>query len=95
MHRPNLFMGVDREAALGVMLIAGDLIFIGMTRLSIITAVLVWVVGFAALRRMAKADPQMRHVYSRYTNYRKLMTARSTPWRINTPGQVNHYKTPS
>ncbi len=93
MHRPNLFMGVDRTGALAVLLVTGDLVLIGMTMISFITAGLVWVVGFWGLRLMAKADPQMREVYMRYIGYKKLMPASSTPSRKNVPSQTNHYKT--
>jgi type IV secretion system protein VirB3 len=50
---------------------------------SIVTGVSLWLVALYLLRKMAKADPLMRHVYLRQLRYRRYYAARSTPWRGN------------
>jgi type IV secretion system protein VirB3 len=50
---------------------------------SIAAGIALWLVVLHLLRRMAKADPLMRHVYLRQLRYGRYYAARSTPWREN------------
>jgi len=50
---------------------------------SIVTGISLWLVALYLLRKMANADPLMRHVYLRQLRYRRYYAARSTPWRAN------------
>ena len=77
------FMGGDREMMMLVGLLAGTLIFSGMTFLTTIIGLILWFGCIYMLRMMWKADPEMRKVYIRAILYRKFYPARSTHWRTN------------
>lgn len=49
---------------------------------AIIVGTIIWFVCLALLRTMAKADPDMRHVYTRYLKYRRYYPPRSRPFHI-------------
>jgi type IV secretion system protein TrbD len=69
LNRPNLFMGGDRELMLFALMLAAILIFSVFTWWSILLGIVMWVLAAAALRRMGKSDPYLRHVYTRHTKY--------------------------
>ena len=81
--RPHLFLGGDRELVLFTGLIAFALTVPSFQWASIITGIALWLVILYLLRKMAKADPLMRHVYLRQLRYGRYYAARSTPWREN------------
>lgn len=81
LSRPNLLMGADRELVLLSGLAAAILIFVVLTWYAALFGVMVWMVAVAALRMMAKADPQLRRVYVRHISYKPRYRATSTPWR--------------
>ena len=81
--RPHLFLGGDRELVLFSGLIACVLIFACFQVVTILTGIALWMVALFFFRRMAKADPRMRHVYMRQLLYRRYYPARSTPYREN------------
>lgn len=70
LSRPNLLFGADRELVLVTGLISAILIFVVITFYAVILGSLAWFITVAALRRMAKSDPLMRHVYLRHIRYR-------------------------
>jgi type IV secretion system protein VirB3 len=76
-------LGGDRELVLFSLVIAGGLVFAGQNVVSIIVAAVLWFGVVAALRQIAKADPQMRPVYLRHRDYAGYYPARSRPARIN------------
>lgn len=80
LHRPNLFLEGEREPMLLMLVVAGSLIVTSMNLVGICLGVLLWGVSVGAGRRMAKADPYMTKVYSRYLRYRRHYSARNTPW---------------
>ncbi|MGO7917268.1 conjugal transfer protein TrbD, partial [Rhizobium ruizarguesonis] len=55
--------------------------FVVLTIYSALFGATLWIVIFAALRMMAKADPLMRRVYIRHMAYRRSYRATSSPWR--------------
>lgn len=81
LSRPNLLMGADRELVLITGLGAIILIFVVLTLYSVLFGLASWTVVLGALRKMAKADPRMRHVYIRHISYRPVYRPTSTPWR--------------
>ena len=81
LSRPNLLWGADRELVLISGLAALILIFVVLTLISALLGVALWMVCIAALRRMAKFDPMMRHVYIRHITYKSCYRATSTPWQ--------------
>lgn len=79
--RPNLLLGADRELVLLTALAAAVLIFVVLTPYSVAIGIVLWLLVFAALRLMAKADPLMRQVYLRHIGYRIFYRATNSPWR--------------
>ena len=76
-NRPNLLLGADRELVLVVIMIAGGLAFSLATLWGIGLAVALWIGSMAALQRMGKADPLLRHVYLRHIRYTAFYPAKS------------------
>lgn len=77
LNRVHLLAGVDRELALLVGLISIAFIMVIMTLWAIAFGVLVWMIGFYLLRRLAKADPLMRPLFIRYQIYQKYYPAQA------------------
>lgn len=82
-NRHNLFMGGDRELMMLSALCNAALVLTAINWLATAVGGLLWTISIVALRRMAKADPQMRRVYWRQRRYKTYYPARSTPWREN------------
>ena len=76
-NRPNLLMGGDREMVLLAGLLAAALIFSVATVWAVAIGIAAWVSAVAALSRMAKVDPMLRHVYVRHVRYRRYYAAKS------------------
>lgn len=76
-NRPNLLIGGDRELVLVTMMIAAGLAFSLATIWGIGLAVLFWIASVAALQRMGKADPLLRHIYLRHIRYLSFYPAKS------------------
>lgn len=91
-HRDNLFMGGDRELVMLAALLAAVLVFCAQDWLSAICGVCLWSGSLWCLRKMAKADPRLRHVYLRHRRYKSYYPPRSTPFRLNTPAQGRLYR---
>ena len=79
LHRPNLFLGGEREPALLTLLIAGGLAVSGMNTVSFLVGAALWFSAIPLLRWMAKADPYMSKIYLRHIRYRGYYPARSRP----------------
>lgn len=91
-YRENLFMGGDRELVMFSGLLAGALVFSAQDLKATIFGVALWFGALYACRRMAKADPKMRHVYLRHRLYATYYPPRSTPFRTNTRRQERQYR---
>lgn len=78
--RPSLVLGCDRELILFSGLLTGALVFSAMDLVAFFVGILIWVFSLFAFRRMAKADPQMRHVYLRHRMYKRYYSPRSMPF---------------
>lgn len=91
-NRENLFMGGDRELVMFSGLAAGALIFSAQDLRATVFGIALWFGALFACRLMAKSDPRMRQVYMRHRAYRTYYPPRSTPFRINSPGQGKQYK---
>ena len=81
LHRPNLFLGGEREPALLTLLVAGGLAVSGMNTVSFLVGAALWFSAIPVLRWMAKADPHMSKIYLRHIRYRGYYPARSRPYR--------------
>lgn len=76
LNRPNLIAGGERKLVLLSALICFALIFSALNWLTGIAAVIIWFASIAALRQMAKADPQMSEIYMRSIKYQGYYPAK-------------------
>lgn len=76
-NRPNQLMGGDRELVLVTILITVALAFSLASVWGLALAGAWHVSALAALKRMGKADPLLRHAYMRHIRYRPFYPARS------------------
>ena len=82
-NRPHLFLGGDRELVMFTGVLAFALVFAAQDWAATLFGSLLWLTALYFFRRMAKADPKLRHVYLRHRRYRAYYPARSTPFRTN------------
>lgn len=80
LNRHDLWLGCDREMIMFVGLLCGVLVFVGLSKFSLVLAALLWCFCLFALRMMGKADPQMRDVFIHYIRYARYYPAKSTPF---------------
>ena len=76
-NRPNQLLGGDRELVLISLLISVSLAFSLATWWGVILSVALWTTAIAVLKRMGKADPQLRQIYLRHIRYRSFYPAKS------------------
>src|SRR5438552_1251614 len=76
-NRPHLLLGGDRELVLCAGLTAAALAFIVATWWSLALGMMFWIASVAALARMGKADPMLRHVYLKHIRYAGFYPAKS------------------
>jgi type IV secretory pathway TrbD component len=69
LHRPQLFLGVDRDLAMYTILVALITGLGGYSILSLLSALAFLVVAMRFLRIWAKKDPLLRDVFMRYVRY--------------------------
>jgi len=81
LHRPNLFLGGEREPTLLTLILAGGVAVSGMNTVSFLVGAALWFSAIPVLRWMAKADPLMSRIYVRHIKYRGYYPARSRPYR--------------
>ena len=84
LHRPNLFLGGERELTLSTAVVAVALAVTGQNLIALGVAALLWSGCIGVFRAMAKADPQMSRVYVRQLRYRGYYPARSRPYVAST-----------
>lgn len=78
--RPILVLGAERELVLSTALLAAGLIFSVHHWWSVVIGGVLWLLGLAALQRMAKVDPLLSQVLTRHLRYQRGYPARSTPF---------------
>lgn len=90
-NRPHLFLGADRELALGVIAAAILLAVAFGSLLGLALSVVFCLVVLEALRRLAKEDPLMRRVYTQHLKYQGFYPAKSGVFakRRKLPGKWN------
>lgn len=91
-HRPNYFLGGDREVVLFFGIIAFALMVQGETPVSKVVGAALWVFGLFWSRAMVKRDPLWRRVWQRRQLYAVTYLARSTPFRVNSATQIGRYR---
>ena len=77
LHRHAHILGAERELVMTSALIALLVGVGGLTAVSIVSAVVFWIVAVFVLRRMAKADPIMR----RHIKQQEFYPAKASRWR--------------
>ena len=80
LHRHNHVLGAERELVMTSALIAFLVGVGGLTALSMLSALVFWIVAVFALRRMAKADPQLSKVWLRHVKQQLFYAAKSARW---------------
>jgi len=78
--RPILLLGAERELVLSTALLAAGLVFSVHQWWSVVLGGGLWLIGVAALQRMAKADPLLSQVLARQLRYQSWYPARATPF---------------
>lgn len=81
LHRPNLFMGGDRELVMFSGLLAFLVGFGGFTFYSAAAGIIFWLVALANIRRICKKDPLIRKVWMYYARQQAYYFARTSIWR--------------
>lgn len=74
-------MGAERELVMVSGLIALLVGVGGLTAISVVSAVVFWIIAVFALRRMAKADPMMSRVWLRHIKQQDFYPAKASRWR--------------
>jgi type IV secretory pathway TrbD component len=69
LHRPQLFLGVDRDMAMYTILISIMTAAGGYNLVSLLVGIVFFFVTFRYLRIWAKKDPLLRRVFIRYVRY--------------------------
>lgn len=78
--RPQLLFGCEREPILVAGLLAFVLIASGSTMLTALMGIVLWLISFSLLRRVAKADPYMSKIYFKHIKYKEYYPPRATPF---------------
>ena len=74
-------MGCERSLFIVSSVFAALLIFVGMTKLTMVVGTVFWVATLFILRKMAKADPRMSQVYLKHVSQQDYYPARSRSHR--------------
>jgi type IV secretory pathway TrbD component len=77
---PILVLGAERELVLSTALLAAGLIFSVHQWWSVVSGGVLWLLGLAALQRMAKHDPLLSQLLARQLRYQRWYPARATPF---------------
>ena len=90
-NRPNQLLGSDRELVLIALLVSVSLAFALATWWGVVLTAALWASAVAVLKRMGKADPQLRQVYLRHIRYRAFYPAKSGLYSscLSTPTRWN------
>ena len=82
LHRHAHVLGAERELVMTSALIALLVGVGGLTVVSIVSAIVFWIVSVFAPRRMAKADPIMSRVWLRHIKQQEFYPAKPGRWRM-------------
>lgn len=77
LHRPNLFLGGERELVMFTALVCVGLIISSQNWIVTGICVALWCICIGFFRLMAKKDPYMSRVYLRHIKYKTYYPARS------------------
>jgi type IV secretion system protein VirB3 len=77
LHRPNLFLGGERELVLITAIACAGVGVSSLTVFGAVASLLVWSLCIGLFRLMAKSDPQLSRVYLRQLRHQPYYPARS------------------
>jgi type IV secretion system protein VirB3 len=77
LHRPNLFLGGERELVLLTAVVCAGLPVSSLNLVAGAIGLVLWIFLIAIFRMMGKADPVMSKVYLRQLSYAAYYPARS------------------
>ena len=77
LHRPNLFLGGERELVLLTAVVCAGLPVSSLNLVAGAIGLVLWIFLIAIFRMMGKADPFMSKVYLRQLSYAAYYPARS------------------
>jgi type IV secretion system protein VirB3 len=81
LHRPNLFLGGERELVMMTALICGGFVISSQSLWATVGGLTIWLVTLGLFRQMAKFDPVLTQVYLRHIHYQTYYPPRSRPAR--------------
>lgn len=81
LHRPNLFLGGERELVMSTGILCGGLAVSSQNWPATIVGASIWCLSIGVFRLMAKIDPYLVRVYLRHLKYQDYYCPRSTPWQ--------------
>jgi type IV secretion system protein VirB3 len=77
LHRPNLFLGGERELVLITAILCAGVGVSSLTVFGAAASLLVWTLCIGLFRLMAKSDPQLSRIYLRQLHHRPYYPARA------------------
>jgi type IV secretion system protein VirB3 len=83
--RPILLLGGERENVILLACLSLSLCTVGRDILSLVLALVIWIIGIIASKMMARIDPWATKIFLRSLLYRDFYHARE---KINTPPSV-------
>lgn len=81
LHRPNLFLGGDRELVMFSGLLVILVGFGGFTFYSAAAGIIFWLTALWKIRVVCRRDPLFRKVWLKYARQQKYYPAHSSVWR--------------
>jgi type IV secretion system protein TrbD len=81
LHRPNLFLGGERELVMCTGILCAGLVISSQNWPATIIGLSIWCASLGIFRMMAKIDPHLVTVYLRHLKYQDYYCPRSTPWQ--------------
>ena len=77
LHRPNLFLGGERELVLITAIACAGVGVSSLTVFGAVASLFIWSLCIGLFRLMAKSDPQLSRVYLRQLRHQPYHPARS------------------
>jgi type IV secretion system protein TrbD len=81
LHRPNLFLGGERELVLTTAILCAGVAVSSFTWIGFVVGMVIWSFCIGLFRAMAKSDPNMARIYLRQLHFAAYYPPRSRPFR--------------
>lgn len=83
LHKPNLFLGAEREPILIAALVPLALVPSAFSLIMLVVGVFFWVIASFFLRAMAKKDPLLTKIWLRFIKKQNYYPAKSNIWWVH------------